>query len=99
SSAKKVARAAGLGGGRAYGARPPYGYYFSVLVLLLLGVIGVYNAREYLNHKNAPNANHPPVVGQSPPWHMAYGIDICGRFVPNIKADKNPHGLTTKGDG
>lgn len=99
SSAKKVARAAGLGGSRAYGSRPPYGYYFSVAILLILGIVGVYNAREYLNRSTVSKTNHPPRIGLNPPWHMAYGVDLCGKFVPNIQSDKDPNGLSTKGDG
>ena len=51
SSSKKVARAAGLGGSRAYGSRPPWGYYFAVFALVLLGLVGVYNSREYRDNR------------------------------------------------
>lgn len=99
SSAKKVARAAGLGGSRAYGARPPYVYYFAVAVLIVLGVIGVYNSREYANNKiNAAGAGTPK-VGQSPPWYEGFAVDVCGKLLPPITSDKDPYGITTKGDG
>jgi hypothetical protein len=99
SSAKKVARAAGLGGSRAYGARPPYVYYFAVLVLVVLGVIGVYNSREYANNKINAQGTGAPKVGQSPPWYEGYAVDICGKLLPPITSNKDPYGITTKGGG
>lgn len=99
SSAKKVARAAGLGGGRAYGQRPAWNYYFAVLVLVVLGVAGVYNSREY--HENKVNAagNTAPKVGQSPAWLEGYAVDACGKLLPPVKASKDPFGIYTTGDG
>jgi len=65
SSSKKVARAAGLGGGRAYAKRPAWGYYFGVLVLLVLGVVGVYNSREYRDAGINKQGSVPPTVHRS----------------------------------
>lgn len=99
SSAKKVARAAGLGGTRAYASRPAYGYYLSVAILLILGVVGVYNSREYLDGKTNAAGKFAPKVHQSPPWYEGFAIDECGKVLANIKTTKNPYGLTTHGDG
>ena len=99
SSAKKVARAAGLGGSRAYGARPPYMYYFAVLVLIVLGVVGVWSSRDYANNKINGQGNAAPKVGQSPPWYEGFAVDACGKLLPPIKTDKDPYGITTDGDG
>ena len=99
SSAKKVARAAGLGGSRAYGARPPYVYYFAIVVLVVLGVIGVYNSREYANNKINAQGTGAPKVGQSPPWYEGFAVDACGKILPPITSNKDPYGITTKGDG
>ena len=96
SSSKKVARAAGLGGGRAYAKRPAWGYYFGVLVLLVLGVVGVYNGREYRDGKINSQGNVAPKVHQSPPWFEGYTIDECGKILPAIKTNKDPYGITTK---
>ena len=42
--------------------RPAWGYYFAVLVLLVLGVVGVYNSREYRDGKiNGGQHRHPAV--------------------------------------
>jgi hypothetical protein len=100
SSSKKVARAAGLGGSRAYGTRPPWGYYFAVLALVVLGVVGVYNSREYRDSKiNAAGATGHPSVNMATPWFEGYAIDACGKLLAPIKTDKNPFGITTHGDG
>jgi hypothetical protein len=99
SSSKKVARAAGLGGGRAYAKRPAWAYYFGVLVLLVLGVVGVFNSREYRDAKINAQGTTAPTVGESPPWFEGYAIDECGKLLPPIKTNKDPYGITTKGDG
>ena len=99
SPAKKVARAAGLGGSRAYASRPAYGFYVSIAVLVLLGLIGVYNSREYLDAKTNANGKFAPKVGQSPPWYEGFAVDECGKLLPNLKTNLDPYGITTKGDG
>jgi len=99
SSAKKVARAAGLGGSRAYGARPPYLYYFAVLVLVVLGVVGIWNSREYANAKVNQQGSGAPTVGQSPPWYEGFAVDICGKLQPPFSSTKDPYGITTTGRG
>ncbi|HXR21701.1 MAG TPA: hypothetical protein VN786_04010 [Acidimicrobiales bacterium] len=96
SSSKKVARAAGLGGGRAYAKRPAWGYYFGVLVLLVLGVVGVYNSREYRDAGINKQGSVPPTVHQKPPWFEGYVIDECGKILAPIKTNKDPYGITTK---
>jgi hypothetical protein len=96
SSSKKVARAAGLGGGRAYAKRPAWGYYFGVLVLLVLGVLGVYNSREYRDAAINKQGNTAPLVHQKPPWYEGYTIDECGKILAPIKTTKDPYGITTK---
>ena len=99
SSSEKVARAAGIGGSRAYGSRPPWMYYAAVLALLLLGVVGVYNSREFRTNKINGQGNTAPAVGMSSPWYEGYAVDICGKLLPSIKTNKDPSGITTKGDG
>ena len=99
SSSKKVARAAGLGGSRAYGSLPPWGYYLGVLALVILGVIGVYNSREYRDNKIAAAGGGHPSVNMATPWFEGYAVDVCGKLLPPIKTTKNPFGITTHGDG
>jgi cell division septation protein DedD len=99
SSSKKVARAAGLGGSRAYSARPAWGYYFAIALLVVLGLVGVYNSRELLDAKTNQNGAGKPAVHQSPPWFEGFAVDACGKLLPPIKTSPNPNGLYTKGDG
>ncbi|HXW77893.1 MAG TPA: hypothetical protein VEJ84_00260 [Acidimicrobiales bacterium] len=99
SSSKKVARAAGLGGGRAYGGRPPYLYYFGLVLLLVLGLVGVYNATQYRDNQVNAQGNVAPTVGQSPPWYQGYAVEACGKLLPPIQTNKDPYGITTKTDG
>ena len=96
SSAKKVARAAGIGGSRAYGGRPPWMYYAAVGLLLVLGVVGVYNSREFRSAKINSQGNTPPTVNQSPAWYEGFAVDACGKLLPPIKTTKDPYGITIK---
>jgi hypothetical protein len=99
SSSKKVARAAGLGGGRAYGGRPPYLYYFGLVLLVVLGLVGVYNATQYRDNKVNEQGNVAPTVGQTPPWYQGYAVEACGKLLPPIQTNKDPYGITTKTNG
>jgi hypothetical protein len=98
SSAKKVARAAGIGGGRTSRGRRPWGYYSIVVVIVVLGVLGVWQSRNNRLAKiNANGTGTAPTVGSTS--EAGFAVDICGKFQPNIKATKDPEGLTTNGDG
>jgi hypothetical protein len=97
SSSKKVARAAGIGGSRVYGSRPPWMYYVAIVVLLVLGVVGVYNSREYRDAKLVKQGQTAPKVGAH--WYEGFAVDACGKLLPPIKTNKDPDGITTKGDG
>jgi hypothetical protein len=100
SSSKKVARAAGLGGSRNFAARPAWTYYFAVFLLVVLGCLGVYNSREYLDGKvNANGSGQPPSVNMATPWFEGYAVDECGKLLPPVKASTNTDGIYTKGNG
>lgn len=83
-----------MGGSRAFGSRPPWGYYFAVFALILLGVIGVFNSREYLDGKTSKAGTVAPTVGTS--WFEGFAVDACGKLLPAINTTKDPDGLTTK---
>lgn len=102
SSAKKVARAARAGGQKQARQRGNLGFPMllgAVVVLgLLLVTVAVINSRNV-----SANTIKPRAQGQGGPsdhWHNAVGIDICGRFQPNLndKAD-DKEGVHTHGDG
>jgi hypothetical protein len=94
SSAKKVARAAGLGGSRNYASRPAWNYYAAVFILLVLGVVGVFNSREYLDAKTTKAGTVPPTVGTS--WFEGYAVDECGKLLPTLKPSHNSDGINAK---
>src|SRR5579875_2466563 len=98
SSAKKVARAAGIGGGRTSRGRRPWAYYSVVALIVVLGVVGAWQSRNNrLAQINANGTGSPPAVGSTS--EAAFAVDICGKFQPNIKPTKDAVGLTTNGDG
>jgi hypothetical protein len=67
--------------------------------LIILGVLGVYNAREYRTAQVNSQGNSQPAANMKTPWYEGYAVDVCGQILPPIKTDKNPYGITTKGDG
>jgi hypothetical protein len=98
SSNKKVARAAGTSGGRTSRGRTPWMYYLAIGAVVLLGVAGVYTSRSHrLTTVAATGRTAPPRVGQDH-WHVAYGVDICGKFQPAITDQTDPTGIHTHGD-
>ncbi|HTT89536.1 MAG TPA: hypothetical protein VMF65_08260 [Acidimicrobiales bacterium] len=99
SSSKKVARAAGLGGSRSYASRPAYTYYLGLVVLVVLGVLGIYNATQYRDAKVNSAGNTAPTVGQSPPWYQGYAVEACGKLLAYVPNNKDPYGITTKEAG
>ncbi len=98
SSAKKVARAAGTGGGRTTRGRAPLTYYGVILVVVILGVAATFASRSTrLTNLATANKTAAPTVGSTE--NAAFAVDICGTLAPNIKTTKNPVGITTQGDG
>ena len=98
SSSKKVARAAGTGGGRTPRGHKSWTYYGIILLVVILGVAGTVTSRNRrLSQINAAGKTTPPAVGSTE--NAAFAVDICGKFLPNIKTKKDPVGLTTQGDG
>jgi hypothetical protein len=99
SSSKKVARAAGTGGGRTSRGRTPWMYYGAILAVILLGSAAVITSRNHrLSKISASGRTDAPRVGQDH-WHVAYGVDICGKFQPAITDQVDPTGIHTHGDG
>jgi hypothetical protein len=103
SSSKKVARAAGTGGGRTNRGRTPWMYYLTIGVVAVLGIAGVYSSRQHRLHTITTNGKVPPRAGQDH-WHVAHGIYVCdnatkGHFLPAITDQNDPTGIHTHGDG
>lgn len=97
SSNKKVARAAGTGGGRTAGGRIAWPYYGVLALVAVLGIAGTVVSRNSYHAKINAKGGTPPTVGTT--WNEGYAVYACGKFVPNIKLSKDPDGITTQGDG
>ncbi|MDQ2724737.1 MAG: hypothetical protein M3Y36_04500, partial [Actinomycetota bacterium] len=97
SSNKKVARAAGTGGGRTAGGRIAWPYYGVLALVAVLGIAGTLVSRDSFHARINANGGTPPKVGTT--WNEGYAVYACGKFVPNIKLSKDPNGITTQGDG
>lgn len=98
SSSKKVARAAGTGGGRTARGRTPWTYYGIILAVVVLGLVGTLASRDHrLAQLNAAGSTSPPAVGSTE--SAAFALDVCGTLQPNLKTSKDPVGLATQGDG
>lgn len=96
SSNKKVARAAGIGGGRTYRGRTPWTYYGVIALILILGVVGTVTSRDRRLTQVNNRGGTPPTVGTT--WHEGYAVYECGKFVPAITKADNPQGITTLAD-
>jgi hypothetical protein len=97
SSNKKVARAAGTGGGRTAGGRIAWPYYGVLALVVVLGIAGTVVSRNGYHDRINANGGTPPTVGTT--WNEGYAVYVCGKFLPNIKLSKDPSGITTQGDG
>ena len=96
SSNKKVARAAKAGGGRARAAGERNLLFPAALVLVVvLGTILVVYARG----NRTAEALEPPLLSDH--WHSAYGMYVCGEFLPDLPEFIAPQngGNHTHGDG
>ncbi|HLH46472.1 MAG TPA: hypothetical protein VKV25_04870, partial [Acidimicrobiales bacterium] len=102
SSNKKVARAAGISGGRTRRGRRPWGFYALLALVVVLGVAFTVTSRNryesQLAGKTKSNASVAPTVGGTP-WNEAYAVDVCGRFAKPLTVTSTKTGLTTAGDG
>jgi hypothetical protein len=93
SSSKKVARAAGIGGGRTNRGRIPWGYYGVIALVVILGLMGTVFSRDRRLSQIANKGGTPPTVGTV--WHEGYGVYECNKFAAPIVHADNPHGITT----
>lgn len=97
SSNKKVARAAGIGGGRTYRGRTPWTYFGVIALIVVLGVLGTINSRDRRLSQINNKGGTPPTVGTT--WHEGYAVYECGKFADAITKASNPQGITTNTPG
>jgi hypothetical protein len=102
STNKKVARAAGTGGGRTNRSATPWTFFGLIALIAVVGLALTFSSRNRFeqaqNAATDANATVAPTVGGTP-WYEGYGVYECGAFVPAIKDPTNALGLTTPGDG
>jgi hypothetical protein len=98
SSSKKVARAAGTGGGRTHRGRTPWTYFSVIAVVVILGLVGTITSRDRRLSAINNAGSTAPTVGTI--WNEGYAVYECGKFVQAITHAKDPEGITTgNGDG
>jgi hypothetical protein len=97
SSNKKVARAAGIGGGRTYRARTPWTYFGVIALIVVLGIVGTVSSRDRRLSQINGRGGTPPTVGTT--WHEGYAVYECGKFADAITKASNPQGITTNTPG
>lgn len=98
SSSKKVARAAGIGGGRVRRRQIPLGYYGVIALIVVLGVVGTVASRDRRIQQINNAGGTPPAVGTV--WNEGYAVYACGQFLPPISVKSHdPQGITTRTAG
>ncbi len=99
SSNKKVARAAGTGGGRTARGRRPWLWYGTLSVFVALGIFIITTSRaEYIDGRVAGVA--PRLNPGGDHWHAAYGIFLCDEFIPGLTDKQGDEvGIHSHGDG
>jgi hypothetical protein len=93
SSSKKVARAAGIGGGRTNRGRVAWGFYSAIAIIVILGVVGTVASRDRRLNQINNQGNTAPTVGTV--WNAGYAVYECGKFAAPIVHADDPHGITT----
>jgi len=98
STQKKVARAAGTGGGRTAGVKRPIGWYGTLAAVVALGLFLVAFSRNQELNKGQQAAKVAPRINQDH-WHSSFSVYICDHFMPNVPLFESVDGLHTHGDG
>ena len=84
SSSKKVARAAGTGGGRLGRSSRPLGWYAFIVVVTILGVTGIVFSRAERRAELVASADGSAPLAGKDHWHNAYGFYLCDKYAPNL---------------
>lgn len=84
SSSKKVARAAGTGGGRLGRSSRPLGWYTFIVLVTILGVSGIVASRAERRRELVASADGTAPLAGKDHWHNAYGFYLCDTYAPNL---------------
>jgi hypothetical protein len=98
STQKKVARAAGTGGGRTAGVKRPIGWYATLALVCALGLFLVAFSRNQELNRGQQAAKVAPRINQDH-WHSSFSVYICDHFMPNVPLFESVDGIHTHGDG
>ncbi|MEO5679542.1 MAG: hypothetical protein ABIS47_07735 [Acidimicrobiales bacterium] len=99
SSSKKVARAAGIGGGRTNRGKAPVLWYGTLVLILLAGVgLTAFSRNQRLDELGSPSSKEEPRAGATH-WHVALGVKVCDKWLEPIQDSTDPKGIHTHGDG
>ncbi len=98
SSSKKVARAAGIGGGRTNRGKAPVLWYSTLVVILLAGVgLTAFSRDQRLEELGSPTSKEEPRPGTH--WHVALGVRVCDQWLDPLSTETDNNGIHTHGDG
>jgi len=99
SSSKKVARAAGIGGGRTNRGKAPVLWYSTLVVILLAGVgLTTFSRDQRLEELGSPTSKEAPRANADH-WHVALGVRVCDKWLDPIQDQADPKGVHSHGDG
>ena len=99
SSSKKVARAAGTGGGRTSRGKTPVLWYGTLALIMVVGIgLTVFSREQRLDALNSPESKEEPRANDSH-WHVALGVRVCDRWLDPVTDQTDPKGIHTHGDG
>ncbi len=99
NASRKVARAAASGRSSKVRKQIPIGYYSSLGAIVIAGVFVIGYSRYEKTQPTASSSSIPPSIGTK--WRVAFGVDVCGKYVPNLPASapSTAGGLYSSGDG
>ena len=72
--------------------RSSTGWYALSALILVVGIGLILVSRNPESASGAPKANFDH-------WHAAFGVNVCGTFLPNEQTFEDAEGLHTHGDG
>ena len=99
SSSKKVARAAGAGGGRTSRGKAPVLWYSSLVLILVAGIgLTAFSRDQRLDKLNSPESKEEPRPNDSH-WHVALGVRVCDKWLDPITDQVDPKGIHSHSDG
>ena len=99
SSSKKVARAAGIGGGRTNRGKAPVLWYSSLVVILVAGIgLTAFSRDQRVAELSSPESREAPRAGMDH-WHVAVGVRACDRWLDPLSTQADNKGIHTHADG